>query len=853
MSKIERENFKILKSVLNTPAKFKEVSHEKKACFSYAYKQYGEFETWDIAMNILGGIPPNTRLCNELILENTPVKPYLDIEWLKSKYPELDCDELKLDIKNGLKTIFKDEWGVKLNTRDILFASCHRKYNDTFKFSFHVIVNSNPQIIFENTNCASIIASKLRGLKEFSSHPDIIDIGVYSKTQNFRIVGHCKQGELESPFKIENEGVPVLDYLVTNIDYINENFTILEIEEQTDTTHKNIKNVKEIKIDDHDYYDCRDEIEERVKTLHPTAFCTGVKRNFITFNYTDRTEPCFTDKKKNKHHDHIGFFVFISEKDNCVYAGCFSGNCNNENNKKIIENLGHIKKTTPVVFEKVDISNKFDISPHIVKNCIYSQAYGLAQLFGEMYLKPKRIKWINNSSAGNTFIWNGKFWEEDTCFAMESLITSTIVRVLKEFIKTSQNDDNFENTPDDTAFVIKQANRFINDLNNARMTPSILKFIRPALNDIHFSKIKDIHPNMLSCKNGMVDLVNGNLRDAIPSDNITKFIDVEYVPDADSSIFENFVRQITSNESGSQPEIYDHLKWLIGYSLQGNPKKKIFIILYGEHGFNGKSLLMNTISDILDYYAVTMDKSVVLESQKKTAGSHSTEICQLENCRFGILSDTKENSVIDDGQVKQLTGITDKLSVREIFGKQKEFRPMFVPWIGSNHPVTVNLADKAMKERLVIFPFELSFVDEPSESFERHNDAGLADKFKNNKQGILKWLIDASIYYNNFPDKPLPRILKDAKEIYNRKVNPHCGFLDKYFIRYEPGCPEYNEKRFSRTQLFDMFDEYKRENHIRNIKKSKSELEFDKMLEGFKEGSKKMYKGLEAIDDDFED
>jgi len=188
----------------------------------------------------------------------------------------------------------------------------------------------------------------------------------------------------------------------------------------------------------------------------------------------------------------------------------------------------------------------------------------------------------------------------------------------------------------------------------------------------------------------------------------------------------------------------------------------MFIVLFGPHGFNGKSLLMNTISDILEYYAASMDKSVVLESPKKTAGSHSTEICQLENCRLGILSDTNEDASIDDGQMKQLTGITDKLSVREIFGKQKEFVPVFVPFISTNHPIKINLTDKAMYERLVLIPFVLSFVDCPTKDYERKNDSTLADKFKRNKEGILKWLIEASIYYNDNQNKPIPKCVNDA-------------------------------------------------------------------------------------------
>jgi phage/plasmid-associated DNA primase len=194
--------------------------------------------------------------------------------------------------------------------------------------------------------------------------------------------------------------------------------------------------------------------------------------------------------------------------------------------------------------------------------------------------------------------------------------------------------------------------------------------------------------------------------------------------------------------------------------------------------------------------------------------------------------------------MKQLTGITDKLSVREIFGKQKEFVPVFVPFISTNHPIKINLTDKAMYERLVLIPFVLSFVDNPTQEYERKNDSTLADKFKRNKEGILKWLIEASIYYNENQNKPIPKCVNDAKDRYNKQVNPYLDFIDKYF--------ELSEKetdKIKRTDFLGLYKDYLRENNVKYGARI-AEREFDKIVKFSKINNCKYYTHIKYINED---
>lgn len=863
---IKKENLKNLKKVLCTTKKFRDNLdyHSKRACFSYdGYTKYGSFENWSIALDILNDIPDNESDCAELIVGDCKVKPYLDIEWKKGEFPTFDVKRVKNLITKAIQEIVNNNFSIDLEDHNILFANCHRAYDSDFKFSFHVIIYTNPQIIFRNKNDARFLANALIDYfdpinceRKCSSLPinemcyncknisnKIFDTSVYNKgLQNFRLIGHSKQNNWGYPIKTDPDypDVDPINYLVTNIgnDYSKSGLdcTVLEVPEQHDYTHRDLKNVVNIGEDDPRV----DEVIDVVRKLHPSAEFEKVDfGGFLQFNYSDRYEPCFTDKDQNIFHEKIGFFAYIFE--NKVFAGCHSGRCVGNDGKKKIESIGSLLEKTVLSFEKVSFDNRFDDIPDInIIKYIHDGAIGISNMFKEMYLEPKRIKWIDESKQGESYFWNGKLWENDKFLFLDRLLVETVVRRLRSFNKTIKSNE--DTNTEDAQIHIEVSQKLIDSLLNGRPISTILRFIKPLIRDTEFPNTKDIHPYWISCKNGMVDLYSGELRLAVPDDNITKCIETEYDINADSSEFDAFVKQITSDEKGECPEIYDYLRWFIGYAMQGNPNKKLFMILYGKQGYNGKSMLLNMISEVLKYYATNMDKSVVLEAPKKTGGSHSTELMQLENCRFGILSDTTEGSTLDDGNVKQLTGVTDKISAREIFGKQKEFIPKFVPFISSNHEIMLNLSDKAMFDRTVILPFVLSFVQEPILSYQRLMDPDLESKFRKNKQGTLKWLIDAAIYYNSNPNKVLPDILKEAKISYNKKVNKYLEFFEKNFVKEEGSS-------IKRSELFEIFKVYSKENGIRVVKNEYTKA-FDTLFEIDKVRRSVCYMNIRYTNDD---
>lgn len=867
MEKTKKENLKIIKKKLMTPEKFKkEYPHNNfpKACFSYDYKEYGAFETWEEALVMLSNIPDENKLFNERIMFNMKVKPFFDIEYISDEYPSLDLDELKMEIKKCILTIFKDRFDVDLDANTILFAKCHRNVpGKGLKISFHVIVNS--VYVFDSAKHAKVLAILLDKmlnnnlLNSFAvgTAKGIVDLGVYKNNLNFRMVGHCKRESIGHPFVSESQSADLIDFCITNAP---DDFVVLEVEELPDLLYNQIKNIKNIDLVNDPLVS--EEITKKVLEYHPSATFRSIDaKGFFQFNYSDRSERCFTSEESSpRYHDKLGFFAYVT-KENQIALGCHSSHCVNVNDKKCVVIVGSKDIGIKKEFKKVHLDERdfYDICPKDIKEAVNNSAYGMSELFCKMYQNPNRVKWIDEGGKdGQSYFWNGMKWECDGRGFLEHLCVKTLVYILRSYNKkvNFHNEDEVEADVTLTEEEIKNSNSIIKKLNDGAMHTSILKFTKPIINDSFFSDIKDIHPNRLSCKNGMVNLVTGELSPAVPDDNITKTLETDYDVNADSSLFENFVRDITASESGRDPEMYDYLRWLLGYAMHGNPVEKIFIILYGPHGNNGKSVLMSMIRNVLEGYSATMDKSVILEGPKKTAGAHSSEIAALVSARFATLGDTKEGEAINDGQIKQITGVTDNISFREIFGKQKEFKPVFVPFIGTNHVIKMNLTDKAMYERLVIIPFVLRFTGSPKESYERQKDPDIAEKIDKNKTGTLKWLIEAAKFYSENKKLRVPKRVQIEKEKYNMEVNVFLSFMEKCIVKTGSEY-DYIEK----SELLLVFKEYQKEVEGKAIGAKEAEKQFDTMLQSKKidkngefttKGRKKVYVGV-VLEKDFND
>ena len=199
---------------------------------------------------------------------------------------------------------------------------------------------------------------------------------------------------------------------------------------------------------------------------------------------------------------------------------------------------------------------------------------------------------------------------------------------------------------------------------------------------------------LLNTPDGVIDLKTGAIRKHRPQDYFTKITAVS--PSGDCPLFRGFLSRITDDNTDLQAFIAR----MLGYALTGSTKEHALFFLYGT-GANGKSVLLNTVSNILADYAQTAPIETFTASQFER---HPTELAGLRGARLVIAIETEEGRAWAEAKIKQLTG-GDPISARFMRQDFFEYNPAFKLMIAGNHKPSLRSVDEAIRRRFHLVPF----------------------------------------------------------------------------------------------------------------------------------------------------
>lgn len=241
------------------------------------------------------------------------------------------------------------------------------------------------------------------------------------------------------------------------------------------------------------------------------------------------------------------------------------------------------------------------------------------------------------------------------------------------------------------------------------------------------SEIWDKDAYLLGTPGGTVDLRTGELRQAKPSDYITKSVSI--APDKNSfpSLWLKFIAETTGGDDGLQR----FLQQICGMVLTGDISEHVLIFVYGPGG-NGKSVFMNVLTEILaDYAANAPMETFTLTGTDR----HPTELAMLRGARLVTASETEEGRYWAESKIKQMTG-GDMLTARFMRQDFFQYKPQFKLLIIGNHKPSIRTLDDAMKRRINIIPF----TQRP-----REIDHHLNEKLRAEYPAILHWMIEGCL------------------------------------------------------------------------------------------------------------
>lgn len=275
---------------------------------------------------------------------------------------------------------------------------------------------------------------------------------------------------------------------------------------------------------------------------------------------------------------------------------------------------------------------------------------------------------------------------------------------------------------------------------------------------VHHSDLDKGH-FLLNASNGTVDLRTATLRPHERLDLLTHDTAIKYDPRAQCQQWQAFLSSVL----GGDTDLIDFVQRAVGYSLTGDVREQILLIVTGV-GSNGKSVFLNLLRKLLGKLAIQAAPDLLMV---KRSEQHPTDQADLFGKRLVVCQETEEGKRLNESLVKQLTG-GDGIRARRMREDFWEFEPTHKIWLSTNHKPEIRGTDHAIWRRIRIIPFNVKFHD-PGEGTPV-KDTGMEAKLTAELPGILNWAINGCLDWQRQGLKA-PEIVQAATEGYRQEMD----------------------------------------------------------------------------------
>jgi P4 family phage/plasmid primase-like protien len=300
--------------------------------------------------------------------------------------------------------------------------------------------------------------------------------------------------------------------------------------------------------------------------------------------------------------------------------------------------------------------------------------------------------------------------------------------------------------------------------------------------DADFLDKLDQNPLLLGCENGVIDFELGRFRPGLPDDYVST--NCGHIYDEDFALGEkrqsvrdeivNFMNMLFT-EADKNEYMWEHLAAI----LVGTNENQLFNIYNGE-GSNGKSKLVELMTEVLGAYKGTVPVSLVI-SKRGSIGGVSPEIAVLKPCRYAVMQEPSKGDKLNEGILKELTG-GDPIQGRGLYQDTVEFVPQFSLAVCCNEMFEVKSADHGTWRRMGVVNFTSKFTDnpDPNNPLEFKKDKKLQQRFK--KWAPVMLVMLAQRAFKNKGEVELCESVKAASNQYRCSQDHIAEFIEERVV-----------------------------------------------------------------------
>ena len=464
--------------------------------------------------------------------------------------------------------------------------------------------------------------------------------------------------------------------------------------------------------------------------------------------------------------------------------------------------------------------NNGKISSRYIQACLSASEMG----DGMLYAAANRSRYTYNATAGEWLVWEENHWSQDVGEESRSGVEYVAEEYGNELKKIAEQLGKVKE-PEQFTFLQglqKRLYKQIQKLRTSRGRQTCLEFAHANI-DNPLRVLGDQLDNksyLLACKNGVINLLTGELRAGRHEDFLTMASPIEWKGlHAPAPAWDKMLLEVMSGDK----ELVAYLGRLFGYCVSGSTKTHVLPVLWGQ-GRNGKGTIIETINHVMGPLSSPIPAAMLLDQGKfKSSSGPSPDIMALRGLRLAFASETDQHGRFSTSQVKWLSG-ADTLTGRWPHDKHPTtFKATHKLILLTNHKPYAPSHDFGFWERLHLVPFMLSFVDrEVRAENERKADPDLPETLLDEADGVLAWLVRGCMEWQ-FRGLDPPPVIKKATAEYQRDQDILIDFI-------EDCCHMDPKEQVAASSLYDAFQEWWKENISSEEKKIPSQRRFGNLM-----------------------
>lgn len=319
-------------------------------------------------------------------------------------------------------------------------------------------------------------------------------------------------------------------------------------------------------------------------------------------------------------------------------------------------------------------------------------------------------------------------------------------------------------------------------------------------------------PERLVVKNGILDVVTGDLQYHTPSELHITGIPIEYNPMVEIS--EEFKAYLNSTFEGVEWEI-PIFQEVIGHCLYREYVVEKCALFIGDGG-NGKSVAMNVMEGLLGHHNISALK---IHDICKPQDKHI--LIGLRGKLANLCGETGTDEIDNFGNMKLITG-KDEIETRDLYKSWTHFRNYAKCVFSMNKPPTINDGTHGKSRRLQIIDFPNTF-EEGKNAIQNLEEKLIEPE---SLTGILNWALEGLrrlLENGKFSD---PRSMAIINIQYERKSNPIHAFFNecidectKYGDQTKDEA-EFNLSRLTYEEIFEAYSNYAKTEKLPSLKQN---------------------------------